>query len=98
MYRKPSAPRAPRFAANIEVVTVGRQYAGKDLQYLLSSRFGLSRRTAKAVVDGRSVWVNRRCVWIAHHLLKTGDTVEVPRAVISAAAAASSDSRAASIK
>ena len=85
MYRKPSAPRAPRFAANIEVVTVGRQYAGKDLQYLLASRFGLSRRTAKAVVDGRSVWVNRRCVWIAHHMLKTGDTVEVPRAVISAA-------------
>ena len=58
MYRKPSAPRAPRFAANIEVVTVGRQYAGKDLQYLLSSRFGLSRRTAKAdgAVKDASDW------------------------------------------
>ena len=29
--------------------------------------------------------MNRRCVWIAHHALKTGDAVEIPRAVISAA-------------
>ena len=85
MYRRPSAPRAPRFAANIEILTVGRPDAGKPLQDFLSSRFGLSRRTAKAIIDGRSVWVNRRCVWIAHHLLKTGDTIEVPRAVVSAA-------------
>ena len=85
MFRRPSAPRAPRFAANIEVLVVGRPDAGKPLQDFLSSRFGLSRRCAKAVIDGRSVWVNRRCVWIAHHPLKTGDTVEVPRAVVSAA-------------
>ncbi len=85
MYRRPSAPRAPRFAANIEILTVGRPDAGRPLQDFLSSRFGLSRRSAKAIIDGRSVWVNRRCVWIAHHLLKTGDTIEVPRAVVSAA-------------
>ena len=85
MYRKPAAPRAPRFAANIEVLTVGRPDAGKPLQDFLSSRFRLSRRAAKAIIDGRSVWVNRRCVWIAHHQLKTGDTVEVPKAVVSAA-------------
>ena len=79
------APRAPRFAANIEALLVGKPDAGKPLQDFLATRFGLSRRTAKAVIDGRSVWVNRRCVWIAHHLLKTGDSVEVPRAVVSAA-------------
>ncbi len=85
MYRKPAAPRAPRFAANIEALTVGRPDAGKPLQDFLSSHFGLSRRSAKAVIDGRSVWVNRKCVWIAHHVLRSGDTVEVPRAVVSAA-------------
>jgi len=85
MYRKPDAPRAPRFAANIEALTVGRPDAGKPLQDFLSSHFGLSRRSAKAIIDGRSVWVNRRCVWIAHHLLRSGDTVEVPKAVVSAA-------------
>ena len=85
MQRRPSAPRAPRFAANIEALTVAKADAGKPLQDYLAARFALSRRAAKAVIDGRSVWVNRRCVWIAHHELKTGDTVEVPRAVVSAA-------------
>ena len=85
MYRKPAAPCAPRFAANIEALTVGRPDAGKPLQDFLSSHFDLSRRSAKAVIDGRSVWVNRKCVWIAHHVLRSGDTVEVPRAVVSAA-------------
>ena len=78
-------PKAPRYAANVEVLLVGKIENGKPLQDVLSARFGLSRRTAKAVIDGRSVWVNRRCVWIAHHTLKTGDTVEIPRAVVSAA-------------
>ena len=83
--RRPSAPRAPRFAANIETLTVGRADAGAALQDCLCAHFGLSRRTAKAVIDGRSVWVNRRCVWIARHVLHVGDTVEIPRAVVAAA-------------
>ena len=57
----------------------------KILQDFLVLKFALSRRAAKAAIDGRSVWVNRKCVWIAHHTLHTGDTVEVPRAVVSAA-------------
>ncbi len=83
--RTNAGPKAPRFAANVEVVLVGKTESGKPLQDVLAARFGFSRRTAKAVIDGRNVWVNRRCVWIAHHSLKTGDTVEIPRAVISAA-------------
>ena len=85
MYRKPAAPRAPRFVSNIEALTVGRADAGKPLQDFLSSRFGLSRRAAKAIIDGRSVWVNRRCIWIAHHQLRSGDLVEVLCAVVLAA-------------
>ncbi len=75
----------PRRLANVEVLLVGKADVGKPLQDFLASRLGLSRRAAKAIIDGRNVWVNRRCVWIAHHALKTGDTVEMPRAVISAA-------------
>lgn len=76
---------APKFAANVEALTVNRPDAGKSLQDFLAARLGLSRRAAKAVIDGRSVWVNRRCVWIAHHPLKTGDAVEIPRSVVAAA-------------
>ena len=76
---------APKFATNVEALTVNRPNAGKSLQDFLAARLGLSRRAAKAVIDGRSVWVNRRCAWIAHHLLKTGDAVEIPRSVVAAA-------------
>ena len=68
-----------------KVFPVPRAEDGVPLQDFLAARLGLSRRAAKAIIDGRSVWVNRRCVWIAHHALKTGDAVEIPRAVISAA-------------
>jgi 23S rRNA pseudouridine1911/1915/1917 synthase len=64
---------------------VGKPESGKTLQDFLASRCALSRRAAKAIIDGRSVWVDRKCVWIAHHELRTGDMVEVPRAVVSAA-------------
>ena len=76
---------APKFATNVDVLVVNRPDAGKPLQDFLATRLGLSRRAAKAVIDGRSVWVNRRCVWIAHHALKTGDAVEIPKAVVAAA-------------
>ena len=56
------------------------------LQDFLAAKFSLSRRTAKAMIDGRNVWVNRRNVWIARFALKTGDTVEVPEAVVKGAA------------
>lgn len=75
---------APRHAAGIDKLTVGKT-DGKTLQDFLAAKFGLTRRSAKAVIDGRSVWVNRKCVWIAHYALKTGDEVEVPGAIIQAA-------------
>ena len=70
---------------NIERLLVGKPESGKTLQDFLSLRCALSRRAAKAIIDGRSVWVNRKCVWIAHHGIHAGDVVEVPRAVVSAA-------------
>jgi len=79
-----NAPQPPRFAANVEAMRVSRGDAA-TLQDFLSARLGISRRAAKAVIDGRSVWVNRRAVWMARHALKTGDLVEVPRSVVDAA-------------
>ena len=76
--------KAPQHAAGITSLTVNKPDP-KVLQDFLSLKFALSRRSAKAVIDGRSVWVNRKCVWIARFALRTGDTVEVPSAVVKAA-------------
>ena len=78
-------PKAPRYAANVVKYIVKKAYAGKSLQDFLAGEIGLSRRSAKAVIDGRSVWVNRSCVWISHHQMKTGDVVEVPQIVVAGA-------------
>ena len=78
--------RAPQHAAGIASLAVNKPDP-KVLQDFLAAKFSLSRRAAKAMVDGRSVWVNRKCVWIARYELKTGDVVEVPSAVVKGAKA-----------
>lgn len=57
---------------------VSRVESGQSLQVYLASKLKLSKRAAKNLLDQKSVWVNRRCIWMAHHLLRQGDTVEVP--------------------
>ena len=52
--------------------------AGQSLQVFLSAKLSMSKRAAKNLMDDRAVWVNRKCVWMAHHELHQGDTVEVP--------------------
>lgn len=73
--------KAPQHAAGISALTVGKPDP-KVLQDFLALKFALSRRTAKAMIDGRSVWVNRKCVWIARFALRTGDLVEIPAQVV----------------
>ena len=75
---------APKHSAGIVSLAVNRPDS-KALQDFLAKKFSLSRRTAKAMIDGRSVWVNRKCVWIARYELKTGDVVEIPDAVVKGA-------------
>ena len=76
--------KAPQHAAGIASLAVNKADP-KILQDFLALKYALSRRTAKAMIDGRSVWVNRTCVWIARFALKTGDVVEVPAAVVKGA-------------
>ena len=76
--------KAPQHAAGILSLTVNKPDP-KALQDFLSLKFALSRRTAKAMIDGRSVWVNRKCVWIARFALRTGDLVEIPSRVVKGA-------------
>lgn len=76
--------RPPQHSAGLASLVVGKDDP-KTLQDFISAKFALSRRTAKAVVDGRSVWVSRKCVWMARHALKTGDVVEIPSAVVKGA-------------
>ena len=87
--------RAPQHAAGLTALTVNKPDP-KVLQDFLALKFALSRRTAKAMIDGRNVWVNRSCVWMARYAIKTGDLVEIPAQVVKgamkqAAAAAPSD-------
>lgn len=58
------------------VLTVARAEEGVTLQDFLSNRLKLSKRAAKALIDQRQVWVNRKCTWMARHNLRPGDVVE----------------------
>ena len=51
---------------------------GAFLQDFISDRLGLSRNKAKQLIDNRTVFVNRRRVWMARHSLRSGDRVEFP--------------------
>ena len=75
---------APVHAAGITSFAVGRDEP-KALQDFLCAKFPVSRRTSKAVIDGRNVWVNGKCIWIARFALKTGDKVSLPSAVVKGA-------------
>ena len=75
---------APVHAAGITSFAVGRDEP-KALQDFLCAKFPISRRTSKAVIDGRNVWVNGKCIWIARFSLKTGDKVSLPSAVVKGA-------------
>ena len=59
--------------------TVPQKFAGVSLQEYLAETLGISKRAAKQQIDARAVWVNDRCVWMAHHALKRGDVVRLPR-------------------
>ena len=63
---------------NVQTFIVARNEAGQPLLDFLARKLSLSRRRAKAVVDSKSVWVNRQRVWMAHHALKPGDHIQVP--------------------
>lgn len=58
-------------------LTVGPK---EDLSLLgfLATRLGLSRGKAKDLLNSRNVFVNRRRVWMAKHVLRPGDHVQLP--------------------
>ena len=67
-------------SAAVTAFVVSKVEAGQSLQVFLSLKLSVSKRVAKNLLDNRNAWVNRKCVWMAHHLLHQGDTVEVPTA------------------
>ncbi len=67
---------------------VSKVESGQSIQVFLSLKLSISKRAAKNLCDDKVVWVNRRSVWMAHHLLHQGDTVEVPSSVKSKGEAA----------
>lgn len=63
--------------------TVSDKDSERSLQDFLAQYMGASRRVAKQHIDGRVVWVNGRCVWMARHRLRRGDVVRLAGAVAS---------------
>jgi 23S rRNA pseudouridine1911/1915/1917 synthase len=55
---------------------VGSEQEGMELISFISQKISVSRRKAKQLIDSRIVYVNNKCVWIAHHNLRKGDLVE----------------------
>ncbi|MCX7820438.1 MAG: RluA family pseudouridine synthase [Brevinematales bacterium] len=49
---------------------------GLKLVDFISLSFGISKKSAKDIVDSKLVFVNSKRVWIAKHILKKGDVVE----------------------
>lgn len=80
-------------SSGVTSFVVSKLEAGQSLQVFLSAKLGLSKRAAKNLMDDRNVWVNRKCVWMAHHTLHQGDTVEVPAAAHKAVGATPSKIR-----
>ncbi len=68
-------PRQPQPSAKPKIAVVARDEEGLTLQDFLSNRLKVTKRAAKAMIDARVVWVNRKLVWIARHTLKPGDKV-----------------------
>ena len=65
----------------ITTYIVSRLDAQSTLQAFVAAKLSVSKRAAKNLLDDRKVWVNRRCVWMAHHVLRQGDTIEVAAAL-----------------
>lgn len=57
--------------------TVPRQPQPQTLLEAVRGKLKLSNRQAKARIDARDVFVNGKRVWMARHLLRPGDKVEV---------------------
>lgn len=82
--RKPDHARrsspVTRLERNLADFSVTRQEDGLTLQDFLAERLKISKNKAKDLIDGRAVFVNRQCIWMARHILRGGDTVEAQAA------------------
>ena len=65
----------------ITTYVVSKLDAERTLQEFIAAKLSVSKRAAKNLMDDRKVWVNRRCVWMAHHTLRQGDTIEISAAL-----------------
>ena len=61
--------------AKPKIAIVTRDEEGMTLQDFLSERLKVTKRAAKAMIDARVVWVNRKLIWMARQELRPGDKV-----------------------
>ncbi len=65
-------------AMNAMQIIVTEGETGRLLIDFLAAHRNCSRRKAKNLLDRRTIFVNGRRIWMAHHILKTGDIVDLP--------------------
>lgn len=65
----------PNTTARPKIAIVTRDEEGIFLQDFLASRLKVTKRAAKAMIDARVVWINRKLTWMARHPLRPGDKV-----------------------
>jgi 23S rRNA pseudouridine1911/1915/1917 synthase len=70
--------------SNITSLIVAPAEARRSLQDFLAGKLQISRNRAKALIDTRNVFVNRRRVWMARHSLNIGDKIEINTATADA--------------
>jgi RluA family pseudouridine synthase len=49
----------------------------KDLKNFIAQKLDISKNKAKEIIDSKNVFVNDKRIWIATHMLKKGDIVEI---------------------
>ncbi len=59
------------------IIKVAGGEKGEELIGWMARKLDISRNAAKRLIDTRQVFVNRQRVWMARHILQTGDLVEI---------------------
>ena len=69
--------RKEQYRQRMSQIRIGPKRAGATLQELLALELGLSRNKAKLLLDQRRIFVNGVRTWMARHVLRSGDIVEI---------------------
>ncbi|MBN2302348.1 MAG: RluA family pseudouridine synthase [Lentisphaerae bacterium] len=65
---------------SVILLIANRSDAGMTLLHFIAGKLTVSNSRAKDLLDQRNIFVNRKRTWMAKHILKSGDKVEITNA------------------